>query len=101
MIEQYSQHIRNVNNSVDIINGLNKGLDNTLGVSFIFTFFIVLMMVFTRMTGSIKQASATSTLLTTMMAYLAWGFGIIGMKWLIGFFIALVASTLWLWFSDN
>ena len=96
----YSNNLRNMTQPTDLLYGLNDASGGILGVTFLFTIWIVLLLVLIGNGNELKISFVSSTFVGLLLAWVLWIANMIADKWLWLFLIMAIIAGISLFMRD-
>ena len=96
----YSDNLRNITEPTDIIYGLNESSGNLLGVTFLFTVFIILLLVLLNNGNDLKISFAASSFVGLILSWVLWIADLVADKWMYLFLIMAIIAGISLFMRD-
>ena len=96
----YSDNLRNMTKPTDLIYGLNESSGNILGVTFLFTIWLVLLLVMLNNGNDLKISFAASSFIGLILSWILWIADMVADKWMYLFLIMAIIAGISLFVRD-
>lgn len=97
MARTYTGNLTNFTEPGGLIQNINDKLSGALGSTFLVAVFIILLILFSSRTGSMRQSFTGASVICLVLSYLLWLVQLVGILYFFMFLVATAGGIIWLY----